>query len=123
MSLSSPSDTSSKPQVAEAPDASKAHPSIGQRILNAIFFWILLPRNYAALCAAYTEMIRQDMELAKRVRYLSQKMNFYETQVPWLGDLHKRFVAEMAGGDVNSLTDGILIPANGDKKRRVISLS
>ena len=67
-------------------------------------------------------MVRQDMELVKRVRYVSQKINFYETQVPWLGDLHKRFVAEMAGGDVNSLNDGILLPSNGDKKR-LISLS
>lgn len=123
MSLSLPSDPANPPPVATPPDASKAQPPILRRLVNGLSFWFYLPQNYIALVAAYTQMAEQSLRQAQLLHYQSTKLKFYEENVPWLGDLHKRFVAENAGSDMASLADGVLIPANGDKRRRVISLS
>jgi hypothetical protein len=126
MSLSVPRDTSNSPQsasLAAAPQGSAPQPNPFRRLLNAVLFWYLLPRNYDALVEAYGEMVRQSLEELKRTRYLNARLQYYETHVPWLTELRRKFDAENAGLNPNALTDGVFVPENGQARKHIIELT
>jgi leucyl aminopeptidase (aminopeptidase T) len=114
MSLSVPRDTSNSPQsasLAAAPQGSAPQPNPFRRLLNAV------------LVEAYGEMVRQSLEELKRTRYLNARLQYYETHVPWLTELRRKFDAENAGLNPNALTDGVFVPENGQARKHIIELT